>query len=137
MNRFDIGVLTRRLIDVTGWINKQPTTKNLRVGYFGASTGSAAALTAAAHFGQDITAVVSRGGRADLVEAEELRAIVCPVLLIVGERDPEVIKLNELAGSRLNCTKKIAVVAGATHLFEEPGKIEVVARLSAEWFMSH
>ena len=134
--RFDIGLLSRRLVRVTEEIADDPRCASLRVGYFGASTGGAAALRAAAALGTRIGAVVSRGGRPDLA-GDALAYVKAPTLLIVGERDEEVLRLNERAYTRLECEKSLAVVPRATHLFQEPGALEEVARLAAEWFRKH
>jgi putative phosphoribosyl transferase len=131
--RFDIGLLARRLAEATNWIVGQVDTQHLRVGYFGSSTGAAAALIAAAELGDQIGAVVSRGGRPDLA-GDELPRVASPTLLIVGGRDFGVIELNQEAYSRLRCEKELKIVPGATHLFEEPGALEEVARLAAGWF---
>lgn len=131
--RFDIGLLARRLVAVTDWIKRQAETRHLRAGYFGSSTGGGAALVGAAEVGQDIGAVVSRGGRPDLAGAA-LERVVSPTLLIVGGRDEVVIQLNEEAYAKLRCRKELTIVPGASHLFEEPGKLEEVARLAADWF---
>ncbi|HJZ69861.1 MAG TPA: dienelactone hydrolase family protein [Blastocatellia bacterium] len=134
--RFDIGLLAKRLTDAAGWIGAEPDTRRLRVGLFGSSTGGAAALVAAAELGETIGAVVSRGGRPDLA-GSALARVVSPTLLIVGGRDDVVLKLNEQAYEQLRCEKGLKVVPGATHLFEEPGTLEEVARLGAEWFQRH
>ena len=134
--RFDIGLLSRRLASVTQEIVDDPRCCNLGIGYFGSSTGGAAALRAAAALGPKIEAVVSRGGRPDLT-GEALAYVKAPTLLIVGERDEDVLRLNEQAYARLQCEKSLAVVPHATHLFEEPGTLEEVARLAAEWFAKH
>jgi dienelactone hydrolase len=134
--RFDIGLLARRLAQATRWVNTQPETRQLGVGYFGASTGGGAALVAAAELGKDIDAVVSRGGRPDLA-GEALARVQSPTLLIVGEHDSAVIRLNEAALARLLCEKEMKIVPSATHLFEEPGALEEVARLASEWFRGH
>jgi dienelactone hydrolase len=134
--RFDIGLLAQRLIDVTHWLGKQPETQNLKLGYFGASTGGAAALRASAAGGDNIAAVVSRGGRPDLAGAA-LPKVTSPTLLIIGGFDQSVIALNEEAYAKLRCEKEMRIVPGATHLFEEPGKLEQVAQLSAHWFSRH
>ena len=134
--RFDIELLSGRLALVTHEIADHPLCENLRLGYFGASTGGAAALRAAAALGPTIGAVVSRGGRPDLA-GEALAYVRAPTLLIVGERDPEVLRLNEQAHAQLECEKSLAVVPRATHLFQEPGALEEVARLAASWFRSH
>jgi pimeloyl-ACP methyl ester carboxylesterase len=134
--RFDIGLLSRRLALVTEEIADDLISRNLGLGYFGASTGGAAALRAAAALEATIGAVVSRGGRPDLA-GEALAHVRAPTLLIVGERDEEVLRLNESAYERLRCEKSLAVVQRATHLFQEPGTLEEVARLAAEWFRKH
>ena len=131
--RFDIGLLTRRLVAATRWVSSQEETKGMRIGFFGASTGAAAALMAAAELGPSVGAVVSRGGRPDLA-GEALERVVSPVLLIVGGLDDVVIGLNEEASSKIRCENRIEVVPGATHLFEEPGTLEAVADLAAAWF---
>ena len=134
--RFDIALLTERLKATTEWLRKNVETSTLPIGYFGASTGAAAALRAAAALGREIGAVVSRGGRVDLAESV-LGEVGAPTLLIVGENDDAVLELNRRAYELLQGEKKLAVVAGATHLFEEPGALEEVARLSADWFKKH
>jgi pimeloyl-ACP methyl ester carboxylesterase len=134
--RFDIGLLAGRLMDATRWIAAQRDTRRLRVGYFGASTGAAAALVAAAELGPRIGAVVSRGGRPDLAKTA-LPRVQSPTLLIVGERDDPVIRMNEEACAQLRCVKQMVIVPGATHLFEERGALEEVARLSTGWFQQH
>jgi dienelactone hydrolase len=135
--RFDIGFLTRRLADATRWLKQHPATKSLPLGLFGASTGAAAALQVAADIPGEVAAVVSRGGRPDLAGAEKLAQVLAPTLLIVGGADFEVIKLNENAYRQLPCEKEIAIVPGATHLFEETGALERVALLAADWFAHH
>ncbi len=130
--RFDIGLLTERLEEATRWLVGQPQTKTFRVGYFGASTGAAAALKAAAAI-PSIGAVVSRGGRPDMA-GSSLSRVQAPTLLIVGGDDDVVIELNQKAYQQLRCEKRLAIVPGATHLFEEPGTLEEVARLASEWF---
>ena len=134
--RFNIDLLTQRLIDVTDWIKTQKETKGLQLAYFGASTGAASALSAAAYFGDEIAAVVSRGGRPDLAMTE-LHMVTAPTLLIVGGWDKVVIVLNQKAYSKLRCERKLEIVPEATHLFEERGKLEEVATLSAKWFTGH
>jgi dienelactone hydrolase len=134
--RFDIDLLARRLAGVTEWVKKQKETSHLRVGYFGASTGAGAALVAAAKLGDQIGAVVSRGGRPDMA-GEALPLVVAPSLLIVGGFDDVVIRLNEEALAKLQCVKELKIVPGATHLFEEPGKLEDVAQLAAAWFQKY
>ena len=134
--RFDIGLLARRLAVATRWVAHQPEGERLGIGYFGSSTGGAAALVAAAELGSVVDAVVSRGGRPDLAD-HALSRVDAPTLLIVGERDDVVLQLNEAAYEELRCEKDLAVVPRATHLFEEPGALEVVARLAAAWFRRH
>lgn len=135
--RFDIALLARRLDAATRWASGQPLTHGLPVGYFGASTGAAAALEAAARQGADLRAVVSRGGRPDLASGEALARVACPTLLLVGSRDTEVLALNRQAASHLRCMHHLSVVRGATHLFEEPGTLDVVAQQAADWFAMH
>jgi len=134
--RFDIDLLTWRLERATQWLMEQPRSRSLDVGYFGASTGAAAALNAAATFGTAIGAVVSRGGRPDLAMSA-LPQVQSPTLLIVGGLDDVVIDLNRQAYEQLKTEKHLAVVPGATHLFEEPGTLQEVARLAAQWFKRH
>jgi putative phosphoribosyl transferase len=134
--RFNIDLLTERLLLATRWLQNQPLTKDLVIGYFGASTGAAAALKAAAVEGSKIGAVVSRGGRPDLAE-EALIHVQSPTLLIVGGKDDVVIELNRTAYARLKGKKEFVIVPGATHLFEEPGALEEVARLATEWFKQY
>ncbi|MDT5357638.1 MAG: putative phosphoribosyl transferase [Mycobacterium sp.] len=135
-NVFDIGLLARRLVDVTGWLGGQRDTASLPVGYFGASTGAGAALVAAADPRVKVAAVVSRGGRPDLA-GESLTHVVAPTLLIVGGRDTVVLKLNRCAQAAMPRECRLVVVPGATHLFEEPGSLERVAVLARDWFTSH
>jgi dienelactone hydrolase len=132
-NRFNIDLLTLRLIEVTHWAKQRQGIKNLPIGYFGASTGAAAALRAAAFFGEEVGAVVSRGGRPDLA-LKDLHKVTAPTLLIVGGWDDRVIELNEMAFQKLQCEHKLEIVPEASHLFEEPGKLAMVAELSATWF---
>jgi dienelactone hydrolase len=134
--RFDIDLLTRRLLAATEWLKEQPKTRGLNIGYFGASTGAAAALKAAATLGPAIDAVVSRGGRPDLAEPD-LENVQAPTLLIVGGYDDVVIELNRSAYEKLKGKKELVIVPGATHLFEEPGKLEAVAGLAASWFKQY
>jgi len=134
--RFDIRLLAVRLMDATRWIVASREFPDLRVAYFGASTGGGAALAAAAAVGTDIGAVVSRGGRPDLA-GEALERVESPTLLIVGALDREVIRLNQEAYARLRCRKELNIVAGASHLFEEPGTLEQVAKLASAWFEQH
>jgi putative phosphoribosyl transferase len=134
--RFDINLLTDRLLLATRWLHKQAGTTHLAIGYFGASTGAAAALKAAAALGASIGAVVSRGGRPDLAE-EALMHVQSPTLLIVGGNDKAVLHLNREAFTRLAGQKELVVVPGATHLFEEPGTLEIVAQEAAQWFTKY
>ena len=134
--RFDIGLLARRLVEATHWLGKQSSARRLDIGLFGSSTGGAAALVAAAELEQRVGAVVSRGGRPDLAGAA-LPRVQSPTLLIVGGLDRVVIELNEEAFAELRCEKELKIVPGATHLFEEPGALESVARLAADWFGAH
>jgi len=134
--RFDVGLLAGRVEAATRWLLDDPRTRGLRVGYFGASTGAAAALVAAARLPEAVGAVVSRGGRPDLA-GEHLGRVRAPVLLIVGGRDHTVLELNREAMRRLPPQTRLEVVPGATHLFEEPGALEEVARLAARWFARH
>jgi len=134
--RFDIPMLAERLIDIAAWLQQEPQTRDLKIGWFGASTGAGAALIAAARCPENIMAVVSRGGRPDLAGAY-LPEVVAPVLLIVGENDPQVLELNKEALARLNTESKLEIVPNATHLFEEPGTLEAAAGLAAEWFQGH
>ena len=135
MNRFNTDLLSKRLEFVTRWVQRNQYTKNLSIGYFGASTGAAAALVDAAGLKPDIKAVVSRGGRPDLTEDSTLAQVECPVLLIVGGDDDVVIDFNKKAFKKIGSAKKeLSIVEGATHLFEEPGKLEEVADLAVEWF---
>jgi dienelactone hydrolase len=131
--RFDIGLLARRLVGATGWLRDEPDTENLKIGYFGASTGAGAALVAAAERPDEVGTVVSRGGRPDLA-GEALSCVEAPTLLIVGGNDVPVIGMNEAALGLLHVEKRLEIVPGATHLFEEPGALEEVARLAAAWF---
>lgn len=131
--RFDINLLTERLSLVIDWLDQQLETKSLALGLFGASTGAAAALEVAAVLGDKIKAVVSRGGRPDLAMAV-LKKVTAPTLFIVGGDDFEVIELNQVAFKKLICQKKFDIIPNATHLFEEPGCLEEVARLALEWF---
>jgi dienelactone hydrolase len=131
--RFDIPMLAERLVGAAEWLKKNPKTMNLQIGCFGSSTGAAAALIAAAKLPNDVKAVVSRGGRPDLA-MEYLPKVKAPTLLIVGGHDEPVIGMNEEALQELLGEKKLEIVPGATHLFEEPGKLEEVAKLTAEWF---
>ena len=135
--RFDIALLTQRLLDAARWVVSQAATRELPLGFFGASTGAAAALEAAAVLGADARAVVSRGGRPDLASEQALSTVSAPTLLLVGGYDGEVIDLNQLAYDQLRCEKKLVIVPGATHLFEEPGTLEEVARQAAAWFGQH
>lgn len=131
--RFNIPFLAKRLMDATDWVGKQGETHHLTYGYFGASTGAAAALIAASEMGEKIKAVVSRGGRTDLA-GNSLSYVKSATLFIVGGNDHGVIELNHRAFDLLNCKKKLEIIAGATHLFEEPGALEQVSRMAARWF---
>ncbi|MDP4219186.1 MAG: dienelactone hydrolase family protein [Bacteroidota bacterium] len=135
-NRFDISLLAERLNDIVDWLGQNPETMDLPVGLFGASTGAAAAIIAAARSGSTIKAIVSRGGRPDLA-LDALASVQCPTLLIVGGKDYEVIELNERAYNRLTSKKKLEIVPGATHLFEEGNTLAVVAELAKQWFELH
>ena len=135
-HRFNIGLLVERLVDATKWAQEQEQTRDLRVGYFGSSTGGGAALVAAAQIPRDVGAVVSRGGRPDLT-GEALPKVQAPTLLIVGGNDDIVIELNEQARDRMRCEVKLEIVPAATHLFEEPGALEKVAKLASDWFLLH
>jgi pimeloyl-ACP methyl ester carboxylesterase len=134
--KWDIELLSTRLVQAREWTAAQPELTALPVGYFGASTGAAAALVAAAREPDRIGAVVSRGGRPDLA-GDHLRAVRAPTLLIVGSRDTQVLELNKSAAAKMKCEVRIAVIPGATHLFPEPGTLEQVAHLAADWFASH
>lgn len=135
-HRFDIHLLAERLVHATKWAKQQEQTSNLRIGYFGSSTGGAAALVAAAENPRDVGAVVSRGGRPDLA-GEALPKVQTPTLLVVGGDDDIVIELNEQARERMRCEVKLEIIPGATHLFEEPGALEQVAKLASDWFVKH
>jgi len=133
--RFDIELLTKRLAGATEWLERLPAAKNCRIGFFGASTGAASALKAAAKL-KHIEAVVSRGGRPDLA-MDDLHKVEAPTLLIAGRLDYDVLQLNKEAYTHLTCEKKLEVIDGATHLFEEAGKMEIVCELAAEWFKNY
>lgn len=135
-NVFDIELLAERLTAATDWASVHPDLRILPCGYFGASTGAAAAIVAAARLPGRIAAVVSRGGRPDMA-AGSLARIECPTLLIVGEHDPEVLELNETALDLLHCERELRIVPGATHLFEEPGALDIVVRHARDWFRRH
>lgn len=135
-NRFNIDLLANRLIETTQWLMENKDTKSLLVGYFGASTGAASALRAAAHFGKTIKAVVSRGGRPDLTIAD-LPLVTAPTLLIVGGLDAPVITMNKMAYDQLESIKDMKIIEGATHLFEEPGKLLEVADLAIDWYKKY
>ena len=134
--RFDIALLARRLVEVIDWVSRDAELHALRIGLFGASTGAAAALLAAALRPEVVHEVVSRGGRTDLAGAA-LTQVRAPTLQIVGARDPMVLELNEQSSRALRCEQQLEIVAGATHLFEEPGALEDVARLAGDWFEHH
>ena len=135
-HRFDIGLLSARLLEVTRWAMGEAELARLPIGYFGSSTGAAGALVSAAELGQEISAVVSRGGRPDLA-GDALERVVSPTLLIVGSEDDVVIRLNEQARERLRCETRFDVIPRATHLFDEPGTLERVAELASQWFAEH
>ena len=135
-NRFDIELLTERLVKVTNYVIQISDLKDLKVGYFGASTGAASAVKAAAQLKDTIQAIVSRGGRPDLA-GDSLSEIVVPTLFLVGSLDRQVIKLNNQAFNKLKCEKEIQIIEGASHLFEEPGKLNEVAQIAIEWFEKH
>jgi len=131
--RFEIDLLTERLVEVTDWLKSQEKTADLAIGYFGASTGAAAALNAAANLGELVSAVVSRGGRPDMA-SPMLSSVTAPTLLIVGKRDTQVIEVNEQALAEMRSQREIRIIDGAGHLFEEEGKLEQVADLAVSWF---
>ena len=135
-HRFNIGLLAERLVHATRWAKRQEQTRGLRSGYFGSSTGGGAALVAAAEIPEDVGAVVSRGGRPDLA-GDALPKVQAPTLLIVGGNDDIVIELNEMARDQMRCEVRLEIVSGATHLFEEPGALEKVAKLASDWFVNH
>jgi dienelactone hydrolase len=134
--RFDIDLLAARLVGATDWLLQNPSTGNLRIGYFGASTGAAAALVAAVERPEAVRAIVSRGGRPDLA-GSVLSRVQAPTLLIVGGYDDPVIEMNQSALAQLRTEKQLAIVPRATHLFEEPGALEEVARLTSQWFVRY
>jgi putative phosphoribosyl transferase len=135
-HRFNISLLAERLVHTTKWARQQEETHDQRIGYFGSSTGGAAALVAAAELPQDIGAVVSRGGRPDLA-GDALPKVQAPTLLIVGGNDDIVIELNEMARDQMRCEVRVEIIPGATHLFEEAGALEHVAKLASDWFVDH
>jgi dienelactone hydrolase len=135
-HRFNIGLLAERLVHATKWSRQQDEMRDLRIGYFGSSTGGAAALVGAAELPQDVGAVVSRGGRPDLA-GDALPKVQAPTLLIVGGNDDIVIELNEMARDQMRCEVKLEIIPDATHLFEEPGGLEQVAKLASAWFARH
>ncbi len=134
--RFDIALLAQRLVGATDWATREPSTSGLPIGYFGASTGGGAALVAAAERPEVVRAVVSRGGRPDLA-GDALPLVKAPTLLIVGERDVPVIAMNRDARARMRAVSDLAIIPGATHLFEEPGKLDEVAKIARDWFARH
>ena len=134
--RFDIGLLAERLLNAAAWVQGNGRLRDLSIGYFGASTGGGAALVAAARRPEAVAAVVSRGGRPDLA-GDALPQVRVPTLLIVGGSDPQVLRLNEAALRRMRTEARLEVVPGATHLFEEPGTLETVARLASDWFQGY
>jgi dienelactone hydrolase len=135
-HRFNISLLAERLVHATNWARQQEETRDQRIGYFGSSTGGAAALVGAAELPQDVGAVVSRGGRPDLA-GDALPRVQAPTLLIVGGNDEVVIDLNEMARDQMRCEVKLEIIPGATHLFEESGALEQVAKLASDWFSLH
>ncbi|MGM0517861.1 MAG: dienelactone hydrolase family protein [Pseudomonadota bacterium] len=135
--RFDIGLLTRRLAYAVDWVDGQPDIRDMPVGLFGASTGAAAALNVAAERSEPVAAVVSRGGRPDLADPNALARVSAPTLFIVGGMDGPVIGMNREAAAAMRPAPQIEIVPGATHLFEEPGKLEQVAELARDWFRKH
>lgn len=135
-SRFNINLLSERLIKITNWLKENKETKDFKIGYFGASTGAAAAIKAAATEKDNVSAIVSRGGRVDLAE-QQLQEIKAPILLIVGGNDDFVIEINEHALKKINSTKKLSIIPNASHLFEEPGTLEEVANQSTEWFLKY
>jgi len=135
-HRFNITLLAERLVHATNWARQKDQTRHLRIGYFGSSTGGAAALVAAVHLPREIGAVVSRGGRPDLA-ADALPKVQAPTLLVVGGNDDIVIELNEMARDQMRCEVRLEIIPGATHLFEEPGALEQVAKLASDWFIAH
>ena len=135
-HRFNIDLLAERLVHATKWVRQQEKTRDLRIGYFGSSTGGAAALVATAELPQYVGAVVSRGGRPDLA-GDALPRVQAPTLLIVGGNDDTVIELNEMARDQMHCEVKLEIIPGATHLFEEPGALDQVAKLASDWFSLH
>lgn len=135
-HRFNINLLANRLVRATRWARQQEETRDLRIGYFGSSTGGGAALVAAAELPQEVGAVVSRGGRPDLA-GDALPKVEAPTLLIVGGNDDVVIELNEMARDQMRCEVTLEIIPDATHLFEEPGALEQVAKLASDWFSLH
>jgi putative phosphoribosyl transferase len=135
-HRFNIALLTERLVHATKWVKQHEQTRDLRIGYFGSSTGGGAALVTAAQIPQSVGAVVSRGGRPDLA-GDALPKVQAPTLLIVGGKDDVVIELNEIARDQMRCEVKLEIVPGATHLFQEPGALEKVSKLASDWFVNH
>jgi dienelactone hydrolase len=136
LHRFDLPLLARRLVAATDWVHRLDATRALSIGYFGASTGAGAALIAASERPAAVHAVVSRGGRPDLAGLS-LPNVSCPTLLLVGARDPEVIRLNENALARMHCVRSLEIIPDASHLFEEPGTLDQVAHLAVDWFMRY
>jgi len=135
-HRFNIGLLAERLVHATKWARQQEETRDQRIGYFGSSTGGAAALVAAAELPQHVGAVVSRGGRPDLA-GDALPKVQAATLIIVGGNDEIVIEVNEMARDQMRCEVRVEIIPGATHLFEEPGALEQVAKLASDWFFDH
>ncbi len=136
-NVFDIGKLTERLVAVTAWLGRQPESKGMKLGYLGASTGAAAALNAAAQLGEKIAVLVSRGGRPDLAEQDRIARVTAPTLFIIGAEDKEVLEASKPPFDRLACEKRLTLVPGATHVFEEPGTLEEATRHAVDWILEH
>jgi putative phosphoribosyl transferase len=136
-NRFNIDLLTKRLLHMVAWLSNQREFRYVPIGLFGSSTGAAAALRAAAQLTEELKAVVSRGGRPDLAGEDSLGSVSAPTLLIVGGEDRDVLELNRMAFSKMRCERELYVVPGAGHLFEEPGNLQAVADLAADWFLRH
>ncbi len=135
-NRFNIELLSKRLVEVTKWINSSSYNNGKSIGYFGASTGAASALYAASEIGSSIKAIVSRGGRPDLA-IPILKKVTTPTLLLIGAMDTQVIELNKIAYEKIEAEKKLIIIEGATHVFEEPGKLEEVAGFAIEWYQKY
>lgn len=133
-SRFNIDLLAERLVEITEWLKENKETNNLKIGYFGASTGAAAAIKASVKEKNHVSAIVSRGGRVDLAD-KQLSELKSPTLLIVGENDDFVTEINKYAFKKINCIKELSIIPNATHLFEEPGTLDEVAKQATEWFL--